>query len=152
MQSRSPLSTEIDAILQHRWFYYSITIPKLQEKCLQIDSASRFAFFIICCLFPFGCRGQAPSLQHQWVRGRRGEHCSPVQLGGSARFCERAMLAPTATAKPPLCKGRWHGVSRDGGIGACTGVLRCIRKVTIPQSALSRSQLPLHKGAFSLRP
>ena len=29
------------------------------------------------------------------------------------------------------------------------GVLRCIRKVTIPQSALSRSQLPLHKGAFN---
>ena len=38
MQSRSPLSTEIDAILQYRWFYYSITITKLQEKCLQIDS------------------------------------------------------------------------------------------------------------------
>ena len=41
MQSRSPLSTEIDAILQYRWFYYSITIPKLQEKCLQIDSRWR---------------------------------------------------------------------------------------------------------------
>ena len=41
MQSRSPLSTEIDAILQHRWFYYSITITKLQEKCLQIDSRWR---------------------------------------------------------------------------------------------------------------
>ena len=38
MQSRSPLSTEIDAILQYRWFHYSITITKLQEKCLQIDS------------------------------------------------------------------------------------------------------------------
>ena len=32
------------------------------------------------------------------------------------------------------------------------GVLDCARKATIPQSALSRSQLPLHKGAFSLRP
>ena len=41
MQSRSPLSTEIDAILQYRWFYYSITVPKLQEKCLQIDSRWR---------------------------------------------------------------------------------------------------------------
>ena len=41
MQSRSPLSTEIDAILQYRWFYYSITIPKLQEKCLQLDSRWR---------------------------------------------------------------------------------------------------------------
>ena len=43
-------------------------------------------------------------------------------------------------------------MSRDGGIGACTGVLRCICKVTIPQSALSRSQLPLHKGAFRSTP
>ena len=41
MQSRSPLSTEIDAILQYRWFYYSITITKLQEKCLQLDSRWR---------------------------------------------------------------------------------------------------------------
>ena len=57
------------------------------------------------------------------------------------------MLAPTVPAKPPLCKGRWHGVSRDGGIGTCAGALGCIRKATIPQSALSRSQLPLHKGA-----
>ena len=29
------------------------------------------------------------------------------------------------------------------------GVLDCARKATIPQSALSRSQLPLHKGAFN---
>ena len=29
--------------------------------------------------------------------------------------------APTATAKPPLCKGRWHGVSRDGGIVVLRG-------------------------------
>ena len=42
----------------------------------------------------------------------------------------------------------WHGVSRDGGIGACMGVLGCTRKVAIPQSALPRSQPPLHKGAF----
>ena len=67
-------------------------------------------------------------------------------------MCGRAMLAPTATVKPPLCKGRWHGVSRDGGIGACMGVLGCTRKATIPQSALSRSQLPLHKGAFNSTP
>ena len=32
------------------------------------------------------------------------------------------------------------------------GVLDCARKATIPQSALSRSQLPLHKGAFNSTP
>ena len=32
------------------------------------------------------------------------------------------------------------------------GALGCTRKVTIPQSALSRSQLPLHKGAFNSTP
>ena len=36
---------------------------------------------------------------------------------------------------------------RGGGIGACMGTLGCTRKATIPQSALSHSQLPLHKGA-----
>ena len=41
---------------------------------------------------------------------------------------------------------------RGGGIGACMGALGCTRKVTIPQSALSRSQLPLHKGAFNPTP
>ena len=45
----------------------------------------------------------------------------------------------------------WHGVSRGGGIGACMGVLGCTRKVAIPQSALPRSQPPLHKGAFCVR-
>ena len=58
---------------------------------------------------------------------------------------------------------------RGGGIGACVGELSCFRKVTIPQSALSRSQLfgpgplcrcatsphavgshPLHKGGFAV--
>ncbi len=26
-----------------------------------------------------------------------------------------------ALSKPPLCKGRWHGASRDGGIGKRRG-------------------------------
>ena len=89
-------------------------------------------------------RGQDPSLRGQWVKGCRGEQCSPGEFGGGAR--------PSGTAKPPLCKGRWHGVSRDGGIGACAGALGCTRKATIPQSALSRSQPPLHKGAINSTP
>ena len=54
---------------------------------------------------------------------------------------------PAGTAKPPLCKGRWHGVSRDGGIGACVGELSCFRKVTIPQSAL-RLTAPFTQGSL----
>ena len=64
-----------------------------------------------------------------------GEHCSPLR----------------PTAKPPLCKGRWHGVSRDGGIGACMGVLGCTRKVAIPQSALPRSHRSRGRTPLSLR-
>ena len=45
--------------------------------------------------------------------------------------------------KPPLCKGRWHGQSRDGGIANSA-----FGKMTIPQSAFG-CQPPLHKGAFS---
>ena len=47
-------------------------------------------------------RGLDPSLQYQWARERRGEQCSPVQFSGSARFCGRAMLAPTAHRKASL--------------------------------------------------
>ena len=46
-----------------------------------------------------------------------------------------------------MCKGRWHGVSRDGGIGACMGALGCIRKATIPQSA---SLTPLTRPGSSV--
>ena len=41
--------------------------------------------------------GQGPSLRDQPAKGRRGEQCSPVRFSGHARFCGRAMLAPTAT-------------------------------------------------------
>ena len=81
------------------------------------------------------------------------DRCATPQrrpLRPTIRLHVKSMLA--SPAKPPLCKGRWHGGSRDGGIGACAGALGCIRKVTIPQSALSRSQLPLHKGAFNSTP
>ena len=37
---------------------------------------------------------------------------------------------------PPLCKGRWHGASRDGGIDN-------------PSVVLTARQPPLHKGAFA---
>ena len=36
-------------------------------------------------------------------------HCEPVGLNGVA-------ISQGNAPKPPLCKGRWHGVSRDGGI------------------------------------
>ena len=52
--------------------------------------------------------------------------------------------------KPPLCKGRWHGVSRDGGIGACADELSCIRKATIPQSASLTA--PFTQGGLQLYP
>ena len=88
-----------------------------------------------------GASGTPPPTSHH-CKGCRGEQCSPGEFGGSARSSERMQAsAPTATAKPPLCKGRWHGVSRDGGIGACAGALGCIRKTTIPQSALRLTPL-----------
>ena len=63
-----------------------------------------------------------------------GEQCSPLRR----------------TAKPPLCKGRWHGVSRDGGIGTCMDELGCTRKVTIPQSASLTA--PFTQGSLQLYP
>ena len=44
----------------------------------------------------------------------------------------------------------WHGVSRDGGIGACMGTLGCSRKATIPQSASLTA--PFTQGSLPLRP
>ena len=41
---------------------------------------------------------------------------------------------------PPLCKGRWHGVSRDGGIVK--------HYFYINNPSVASRQLPLHKGAF----
>ena len=46
----------------------------------------------------------------------RGEHRSPAGFCTAAKLHGRTMFAPTVRLKPPLCKGRWHGVSRDGGI------------------------------------
>ena len=63
-------------------------------------------------------------------RGRR-----PRRPGRCAYIAGGYRIRPYGGLKPPLCKGRWHGVSRDGGIGACMGVLGCSRKTTIPQSA-----------------
>ncbi|MBE5760177.1 MAG: hypothetical protein E7332_09200 [Clostridiales bacterium] len=36
----------------------------------------------------------------------------PALLANTNRKFEKVLQAP----KPPLCKGRWHGASRDGGI------------------------------------
>ena len=43
----------------------------------------------------------------------------------------------------------WHGVSRDGGIGARARVDRYMGKVTIPHRL--SAEPPLHKGAFCVR-
>ena len=80
-----------------------------------------------------------------------GEQCSPLQqpkslpcVKGDSPQCGEMSRSDRGARRV----SGWHGVSRDGGIGACMGVLGCTRKVAIPQSALPRSQPPLHKGAF----
>ena len=44
---------------------------------------------------------------------------------------------------PPLCKGRWHGKAVTEGLTL---------DASIPQSPLTRSQPPLHKGATAKVP
>ena len=44
--------------------------------------------------------GSKPPPYTPWVRGRRGEQCSPGEFGGSARPRGRAMLAPTRVWLP----------------------------------------------------
>ncbi len=64
------------------------------------------------------------------------------------RGSRRATGAPRRggrSQKPPLCKGRWHGVSRDGGIGAaCTTpfaeVQNCYRQSLSPFGAAPFTQ------------
>ena len=51
-------------------------------------------------------------------RGRR-----PRRPGRCAYIAGGYRISPYGGLKPPLCKGRWHGVSRDGGIGARAGRL-----------------------------
>ena len=83
-------------------------------------------------------------------------HPSPpnggAPLEGEPRLSKKCIVGANSVrpAKPPLCKGRWHGVSRDGGIGACMGVLGYIRKVTIPQSASLTA--PFTQGSLKLYP
>ena len=80
-----------------------------------------------------------------------GEQCSPLQppqslpcVKGDSPQCGEMSRSDRGARRV----SGWHGVSRDGGIGACMGVLGCTRKVAIPQSALPRSQPTLHKGAI----
>ena len=55
-----------------------------------------------------------------FVRGRVG--ASPK----NERITHGIDLFPHVTVnKPPLCKGRWHGVSRDGGIVRCKSFCYC---------------------------
>ena len=100
---------------------------------------------IDCCATP-----QRRPLRNQRVRERRGEQCSPVQFSGCARFLRASNARPYGPAQSlPCVKGGAPQGRRDCSLA---GVSRCMGKVTIPQSALSRSQLPLHKGAFTLPP
>ena len=47
-------------------------------------------------------RGQDPSLRDQWVRGRRGEQCSPGEFGGSAGFLRASNARPYGHRKASL--------------------------------------------------
>jgi len=52
--------------------------------------------------------------------------------------------------KPPLCKGRWRGVSRVGGIVSlyCWFIVPAKWQYYNPPVSTAWSQPPLHKGAF----
>ena len=52
----------------------------------------------------------------------------------------RTLFAPTTRLKPPLCKGRWHGVSRDGGIVILRGQVDFLARSQSP-TAYRRSPL-----------
>ena len=66
---------------------------------------------------------------------------------GKRQFCFRVGVY----RKPPLCKGRWHGVAVTEGLLRWLRSFVFIRKLfekrNNPSVALRR-QLPLHKGAF----
>ena len=56
-------------------------------------------------------RGQDPSLQHQWARGRRGAQCAPVRFGGGAGSLRASNARPYGhRTLAPL-----EGSSRDSG-------------------------------------
>ena len=52
------------------------------------------------------------------------------------------------SAMPPLCKGRWRGIRRDGGV-ANTKSLQGPTYQSLSQP--DGCQLPLHKGAYGVR-
>ena len=103
-------------------------------------------------------------------QGGVGAHSvRPCDLAVARDSCGRTMLAPTAAAKPPLCKGRWHGGAVTEGLWPCGGrsifgqghnpsvsfadtayaagpLCRC---ATSPHAVGSH---PLHKGAIPLPP
>ena len=68
-----------------------------------------------------GVEDAAPYTQP--YKGCRGEHCSPARVSRRSPPTGGYRIRPYGGLKPPLCKGRWHGVSRDGGIGARAGRL-----------------------------
>ena len=66
-------------------------------------------------------------------------------------LCKRRgrSASPSKYLKPPLWKGRWHGVSRVGGIVFLQFYSALIRRRCLVQSPTRyRGMPPLHKGAF----
>ena len=108
------------------------------------SSPRRGAFY--CCAnlkAPFTQGGLRPSKKCS-VGANSVRPCSLAAAQDCTGRRGRRPLRPTA--KPPLCKGRWHGVSRDGGIGARARVDRYMGKVTIPHrlsADRSRGRAPL---------
>ena len=51
-----------------------------------------------CCKVPW--RGQDPSLRDQWVKGCRGEQCSPGEFGGDAGFLRASTARPYKSVAP----------------------------------------------------
>ena len=50
-----------------------------------------------------------------WLQPSPPPQSLPPAKGGGFCAAKRGGIV-SARPKPPLCKGRWHGVSRDGGI------------------------------------
>ena len=95
-----------------------------------------------CCIFlnafPPPDSLTPPGPNFGWRRG--GFYIRPWDCAAVAGLHGRAMLAPTTRLKPPLCKGRWHGGSRDGGIVILRGQVDFLARSQSP-TAYRRSPL-----------
>jgi hypothetical protein len=48
-----------------------------------------------------------------------------VKVGDSGNLLRQLQI--TQSLRPPLCKGRWHAVRRDGGIVAAVKICRNVK-------------------------